>query len=102
MHKTTFTLAEAANLLRCHKETLRRAILDGGLQAARLGRGYRISRTDLQKFWTERGGGELFDKQELVQADAQIEKQAGETAKAKKGGHKDKDEGPHQLSLPIS
>lgn len=100
MQKTTFTLAEAANLLRCHKETLRRAILDGSLQAARLGRGYRISRMDLQKFWTERGGGELFDKQELVQADAKEEKQAGETAKAKKGGHKD--EGPHQLSLPIS
>lgn len=100
MHKTTFTLAEAANLLRCHKETLRRAILDGSLQAARLGRGYRISRADLQKFWTERGGGELFDKQELAQADAQEEKPAGEAAKAKKGGKKD--EGPHQLSLPIS
>ena len=100
MHKTTFTLAEAANLLRCHKETLRRAILDGSLQAARLGRGYRISRMDLQKFWTERGGGELFDRQEPAQADArEQEKPAGEAAKAKKGG---KDEGPHQLSLPIS
>lgn len=100
MQKTTFTLAEAANLLRCHKETLRRAILDGSLQAARLGRGYRISRMDLQKFWTERGGGELFDRQEQVQMDAQEqEKPAGEGAKAKRGA---KDEGPHQLSLPIS
>lgn len=100
MQKTTFTLAEAANLLRCHKETLRRAILDGGLQAARLGRGYRISRADLQKFWIERGGGELFDRQDTQPAEApNPEKQAGETAKAKKGG---KDEGPHQLSLPIS
>lgn len=94
-------MAEAANLLRCHKETLRRAILEGGLQAARLGRGYRISRADLQKFWTERGGGELFVKPELVQAaeGQDAEKQAGEAArKAKKSG---KDEGPHQLSLPI-
>lgn len=100
MQKTTFTLAEAAELLRCHKETLRRAILDGGLQAARLGRGYRISRADLQRFWTERGGGELFDTREAAQTDVKdAEKQAGETAKAKKGG---KDEGPHQLSLPIS
>lgn len=100
MQKTTFTLAEAAELLRCHKETLRRAILEGSLQAARLGRGYRISRADLQKFWTERGGGELFDKRELEQAAAKdAEKQAGETVKAKKGG---KDAGPHQLSLPIS
>lgn len=101
MQKTTFTLAEAADLLRCHKETLRRAILDGSLQAARLGRGYRVSRADLQKFWTERGGGELFDRQEQQRANAaqDAEKQAGETAKAKKGG---KDEGPHQLSLPIS
>lgn len=100
MQKTTFTLAEAADLLRCHKETLRRAILDGSLQAARLGRGYRISRADLQKFWTERGGGELFDRREpQANAERDAEKQAGETAKAKKGG---KDDGPHQLSLPIS
>jgi hypothetical protein len=74
--------------------------LDGSLQAARLGRGYRISRADLQKFWMESGGGELFDKQEPVQTDAQEEgKQAGEGAKAKKGG---KGQGSHQFSLPIS
>ncbi len=32
MAKTTFTLAEAADLLSCHKETLRRAIKDGTLR----------------------------------------------------------------------
>lgn len=61
--KTTFTLAEAAKLLSCHPETLRRAIRKGELQAAKLGRGFRISRTDLQAFWTANGGGELFGKE---------------------------------------
>jgi excisionase family DNA binding protein len=60
MSKTTFTLAEAAALLSCHAETLRRAIKNGTLYAARLGREYRISRTDLQAFWTARGGSDLF------------------------------------------
>jgi excisionase family DNA binding protein len=60
MTKTTFTLAEAATLLSCHAETLRRAIKSGTLHAARLGREYRISRSDLQAFWTARGGSDLF------------------------------------------
>ena len=60
MTKTTFTLAEAATLLSCHAETLRRAIKNRTLPAARLGREYRISRTDLQAFWTARGGSDLF------------------------------------------
>ena len=60
MTKTTFTLAEAAALLSCHVETLRRVIKNGTIPAARLGREYRISRTDLQAFWTARGGSELF------------------------------------------
>lgn len=58
--KTTFTLAEAAELLSCHRETLRRAILNGDLRAAKLGRGYRISRLDLEAFWKAGGGGDLF------------------------------------------
>lgn len=98
MEKTTFTLAEAANLLRCHKETLRRAILDGGLQAARLGRGYRISRADLQKFWSERGGGELFSRPEPVSVEQET---APADEASKKHGGKKKDDGPHQLTLPL-
>jgi excisionase family DNA binding protein len=58
--KATFTLAEAAVLLSCHRETLRRAIKDGELRAARLGREYRISRLDLEAFWTASGGKDLF------------------------------------------
>lgn len=67
--KTTFTLAEAAALLCCHAETLRRAIRGGELRAARLGRGYRISRIDLEAFWTACGGGELFAAQPTEQRD---------------------------------
>ncbi|MDL2285412.1 helix-turn-helix domain-containing protein [Desulfovibrio sp. OttesenSCG-928-F07] len=98
MQKTTFTLSEAADLLRCHKETLRRAILDGTLQAARLGRGYRISRVDLQKFWNERGGGELFDRAEVPETQTAEEREA--ELNARKKGPK-KDDGPHQLTLPL-
>ncbi|MDR1686397.1 MAG: helix-turn-helix domain-containing protein [Desulfovibrio sp.] len=59
--KTTFTLAEAADLLSCHRETIRRAIRDGELKAAKLGvRDFRISRRELTAFWSARGGGELF------------------------------------------
>lgn len=65
MTKTTFTLPEAAALLTCHAATLRRAIKNGTLPAARLGREYRISRTDLQAFWTTRGGSELFGNIEI-------------------------------------
>ena len=60
--KATFTLAEAAELLSCHRETLRRAIRDGELRAAKLGREFRVSRPDLEAFWTACGGGDLFDK----------------------------------------
>ena len=59
--KATYTLAEAAELLHCHKTTLRKAIFEGSLQAARLGRDYRISRLDLQRFWVKKGGGALFE-----------------------------------------
>ena len=65
MTKTTFTLQEAAVLLSCHATTLRRAIQNGTLPAARLGREYRISRTDLEAFWTARGGSELFGNVEI-------------------------------------
>lgn len=61
--KTTFTLGEAADLLSCHRETLRRAIRAGHLRAAKLGRGFRISRYDLEAFWTASGGGDLFGKE---------------------------------------
>jgi excisionase family DNA binding protein len=54
-------LSEAANLLRCHVETLRRAIRAGKLKAARVGREYKISRVDLVKYFVRQGGRFLFD-----------------------------------------
>lgn len=99
MQKTTYTLAEAAQLLRCHKETLRKAILDGTLQAAKLGRSYRVSRADLQKFWAGCGGGELFDRNEPV---AQVEEDSAEAQNAEnKAKRPQKPAGPHQLTLPL-
>ncbi|THB67519.1 MAG: DNA-binding protein [Desulfovibrio sp.] len=61
VEKTTYTLAQAAELLSCHKETLRRAIKAGTLRAAKIGKEYRISKTDLEDYWAARGGGALFD-----------------------------------------
>ncbi|MDL2272326.1 helix-turn-helix domain-containing protein [Desulfovibrio sp. OttesenSCG-928-I05] len=95
MEKTTFTLAEAAKLLSCHKETLRRSIQAGELRAARLGRGYRISRRDLQTFWTAQGGGELFSEAD-VRNDPLPESPARDKSKESPARPK----GPQQLTLP--
>lgn len=91
MLKTTFTLAEAADLLSCHSETLRRAIKEGTLRAAKLGREYRISRSDLQAFWSSRGGWDLFGDGEVAEAPPPP-KQTGTPPRKKK-------ESPKQFSL---
>jgi len=98
MRKTTFTLAEAADVLSCHKETLRRAIAAGELRAARLGREYRISRADLRAFWTAQGGGELFSPDQG--ADAPDQAKPGEAKEAAPKPRKPS--GPEQLTLPTS
>lgn len=92
--KTTYTLAEAADLLSCHKETLRRAIHGGELLAAKLGREYRLSRRDLEAFWVASGGGELFEKMEASPQPAAEPPVGPEAVK----DSKKKDE-PEQLSL---
>jgi excisionase family DNA binding protein len=99
MHKTTYTLVEVAQLLRCHTETLRKAILDGSLQAARLGRGYRVSRAELLKFWEALGGGELFDKSEDAAGSEIPLKPAPADKKKLKPAHKEPEE--DQFSLPL-
>ena len=97
MLKTTYTLSEAAELLSCHKETLRRAIMDGQLQAARLGRGWRITRIDLEAFWTAKGGGELFSKEELA---ALREEETEIPERKKKRATREQKPMPTQLLLP--
>ena len=94
MLKTTYTLAEVADMLSCHAETLRRAIRDGSLRAARLGREYRISRADLEAFWVVQGGGELFTGE--ASAAPPPPSPADEHLKTRKKPH-----GPQQLSLFI-
>ena len=89
--KPTYTLAEAAKVLSCHPETLRRAIRAGQLQAAKLGRGFRISRIDLEAFWASSGGGVLFAEPLAEQKEA---KQPKPSAKKE-----NKPDGPEQLSL---
>lgn len=69
--KTTFTLGEVAELLNCHKETVRREIKAGNLRAAKIGKEYRVSKTDLEDYWAMRGGGALFEDSERPPLDAQ-------------------------------
>ena len=95
--KTTFTLAEAAELLSCHRETLRRAIRNGELRAAKLGRGFRISRFDLESFWTASGGGDLFGNAAEGGARGGISPPDGDAKKER--GRKQARSGQEQFSL---
>lgn len=88
--KTTFTLVEAAELLSCHTATLRRAIQDGELRAARVGKRFRVSKTDLEDFWIARGGGALFEDSPRPP----LEPKKAQKEKGKKR------QGPEQLKLP--
>lgn len=62
--KQVYTVNEAAELLSLNVQTVRRWCRDGELQAAKIGRHYRISRPALEDFWRARGGGELFADEE--------------------------------------
>lgn len=94
--KTTFTLQEAAELLSCHRETLRKAILDGDLKAAKLGRDYRVSRPELAAYWAACGGGELFESPALSD-----EADAAETPPSPKGARKKKTPGRNDRQLSL-
>ncbi len=83
--RNVYTLGQAAELLNCHPETLRRAIKKEQLFAAKIGKEYRISKTDLEAFWTAKGGGALFDDS------PRPERPSKKDGKAK---------GPEQLKLP--
>jgi excisionase family DNA binding protein len=56
----TYGLEEVAAIVGVHVETIRRAIRDGELKAAKLPRNYRVSRIELARWWSALGGGELF------------------------------------------
>lgn len=61
MSNKILTVIEASSLLKCNPETIRRAIRNRKLKAAKIGRDYRISQQDLAQYWKEQGGGDLFD-----------------------------------------
>ena len=58
--KQTYSVAEAAELLGIHPETLRALLRKGELKAAKF-KQWRISRADLEAFYKARGGGDLFE-----------------------------------------
>lgn len=58
--KMTYSTQEAAEILGCHEETVRREIQKGNLRAAKLGRMFVISKSDLESFYQAKGGKSLF------------------------------------------
>lgn len=57
-----FSLSDLAVMIGCHRETLRRAIRDGKLKAAKIGKEWRVARCDVEDFYRAGGGGRLFDE----------------------------------------
>ena len=61
MEKLAYSVEEVAKLLGYSDDHIRRAIKDGKLKAMGSGRGYRISRPDIEAYYQSQGGGKLFD-----------------------------------------
>ena len=61
VRQEAFTTTEAAVVLNIHPERLRQLVRAGEIQAARLGKSWRISRVALADYFRRVGGGELWD-----------------------------------------
>lgn len=48
-----YTVTEAANLLRVSVRTIRQMIRDGELRAAKVGKEYRIRKSDIEALWKQ-------------------------------------------------
>ena len=59
----TMTIDEAAKVLGFSAAHIRRAIKNGELKAMESGRGFRISRPDLEAYYQSLGGGKLFNSE---------------------------------------
>lgn len=55
-----YTIYQAAAVLNCHPDTIRKAIRTQKLKAGKAGRDYRISKGDLEVYWQAQGGEQLF------------------------------------------
>mgnify|MGYP002762521064 CR=1 FL=1 len=59
-HAKTLTTDELAEIVDRQPRTVQKWIRNGYLDAVRVGREYRISKADANKWWRSRGGGVLF------------------------------------------
>lgn len=59
--KDTYSIKEVAEILSVHSDTVRKRIRDGSLKSIKLGKDYRISRIELERFYEAEGGGKLFE-----------------------------------------
>jgi excisionase family DNA binding protein len=60
VEKAAYTIEEVREMLSFNEVTIRRAIKSGELKAMKTGRGYRISKMDLEAYYQKLGGGKLF------------------------------------------
>jgi len=67
MEQGAFSLKEVADILNVHSETVRRLIKVGKLKAAKIGKDYRISKPELERYFQAMGGGRLFEENNLKQ-----------------------------------
>jgi len=61
VQKAAYTIEETAEMLGFSVTHIRRAIKEGKLKAMETGRGFRISKPDLENYYQSLGGGKLFD-----------------------------------------
>jgi excisionase family DNA binding protein len=60
MEQRAFSLKDVATILDVHPDTIRRAVKAGKLKAAKIGKDYRIAKSELERFFQAKGGGSLF------------------------------------------
>ena len=61
MEQRAFSLKEVASILGVHPETIRRAVKAGKLKAAKIGKDYRIAKSELERYFQAMGGTSLFE-----------------------------------------
>jgi len=91
----TLTVSEVAELLALAEQTIRRKLRAGEIPGVQTGKGWRISRADLEEWWGEQGGETLFDDD-----DEEVETRNGFqlTSESKHGwGHVADDSGVDEL-----
>jgi len=64
--KQMYSVRDVAELFDVDPESVRRWIRSGNLKASKVGRGYRVSRADLEAYYRDKGGGDLFATEEGV------------------------------------